>query len=68
MQYLSDYFVTQEQIKNGMMTIMIIMVVIGMMMMKINFLSGMMVIKNARHKKPQAYDIFQPPTVLCEIQ
>ena len=43
---------TQEQIKNGMMGIMIIMVVIGMMIMKIHFLSGMMVIKNARHKKP----------------
>ena len=35
-----------------MMTIMMMMAVIGMMMMmKINFLSGMMVIKNGRHKK-----------------
>ena len=35
-----------------MMTIMMMMAVIGMMMMmKINVLSGMMVIKNGRHKK-----------------
>ena len=32
----------------GMMTIMMMMVVIGMMMMKINLLSGTMAIKNGR--------------------
>ena len=37
----------------GMMTIMMMMVVIGMMMMKINLLSGTMVIKNGKFKKPQ---------------
>ena len=42
------------------------MIIIIKMMMRL--LSGTMVIENARHKKPQAYDIFQPPTVLCEIQ
>ena len=38
----------------GMITIMMMLVIIGMMiMMKINFLSGTMVIKNERLKKPQ---------------
>ena len=37
----------------GMMTIMMMMVIIGIMMMKINFLRGMMAIKNGRLKKPQ---------------
>ena len=35
----------------GMMTIKMMVVVIEMMMMKINFLSGMMAIKNRRLKK-----------------
>ena len=37
----------------GMTAIMMMMVVIGMMLMKINFLSGMMTIKNGRLKKSQ---------------
>ena len=37
--------------KCGMITIMMMMVVIGMMMLKINFLSGTMDIKNPRAKK-----------------
>ena len=35
----------------GMMTIMMMMVVIGMMMMKIQFLSGTMAIKNGRLRR-----------------
>ena len=37
----------------GMMTIMRMMVVTGMMMMMINFLSGMTSIKTERLKRPQ---------------
>ena len=46
---------TRERLICGMMTIMMMMVVIGIMMMimKINFLSGAMVVKDGRLKKPQ---------------
>ena len=43
-----------------MMTIMVMMVVIGVMMMEINFLSGMMDIKNGRLKKPQLKKSYYP--------
>ena len=44
----------------GMMNIMVMMVVIGMMIMKINFLIGMMDIKNGRLKKPQLKKSYYP--------
>ena len=52
LQYFPNSFVTRGGCGCGVMTIMMMMVIIRIMiMMKINFLSGMMGIKNGRLKK-----------------
>ena len=52
LQYFPNSFVTRGGCGCGVMTIMMMMVIIRIMiMMKINFLSGMMGIKNERLKK-----------------
>ena len=53
LQFVPDGLLQGRGYICGMMAIIMMMVVIGMMMMKINFLSGMMAIKNGRLKKSQ---------------
>ena len=52
LQFVPDWFITREWVDMCYDDYYDDDVVIGMMMMRINFLSGIMAIKNGRFKKP----------------